>query len=144
MELSRRGFLGAMLGALVAEAIPFNRVWFIPNTVKPVNGIKQISGIKFHEDAKHYSVDVAFKESDLVLNIDDFSARFLLPAMKNIAEDIDKSALFAFQGAKIGQTLHIRKPQRFKDNRSFEAQIEQAGHTMQIAMDRISAPFAAE
>jgi hypothetical protein len=41
MNLNRRHFLGLLAGAtgalIIGEAIPNNRVWFIPTTVVPVN-----------------------------------------------------------------------------------------------------------
>lgn len=84
--MNRRGFLGLLGGALAAgalkEVIPFNRVWSFPSKIVVAQPI---------EMKVLRSLDISMTSEELVLSIDDFSERYLQPAMAHLFNTIDLS-----------------------------------------------------
>lgn len=119
MEFSRRGFLGTMLGALATEAIPFNRVWFIPNTVKPVNitllqDYDVYIPLEIVPPKELFTISMITKEALEILSQN-------LTFKKNPSPDY--GLRLTDQNFKIGDKINIRKPVRLKEHLETQCEV---------------------
>jgi hypothetical protein len=85
--VNRRNFLrglGAVVGGIaIRDAIPLGRVWSFPKEIRIVR--------------RELDLDIPMSHADLMLTIDDFSERYILPAMKRLAQQIDTDILRMYQ-----------------------------------------------
>jgi hypothetical protein len=84
--VNRRGFLAALLAAPVAASVP--EIWTPSKTIflPPRGG--------------WVDEDIAFDSGNLVMTLDEFTRKYTLPAMKMLAEAIERDVI-------IGATLKL-------------------------------------
>jgi hypothetical protein len=93
--MNRRSFFATIAGALAARKLP---------AAEP----SEVIGMVFHRDA--------FSFVSPALSMEEFSARYIRPAVIQIAEREEKLMLahgMFVQEPKIGDTITVRRPVRF-------------------------------
>lgn len=75
-----RTLLGAGAGLALEEAIPFNRVWFFPKRIR----IARFSA----------TYRINFSDDCFALSLEEFSQKFLRPAIHHMFEQAEKDMTF--------------------------------------------------